>query len=416
MGAAAAPLALAGHMKYSELPPDQKQAIDRLQQAMMQHKRTVLQVSTMAPKLLDKNTQQADAAAGQDVRLGTTVRHLSMQVQQLQKMLESLREGTDYTKALYERSTTQAYMFARWPTEAVAKRRGANLTKPKAESADADMQAKLQALLDQEMVHVDRVERMPSPYLWQVLEEVEQRLVGLKQQMEYFKKALDQSKQIKTDDVNVIDIVKQHEMVIAKIANGIVIVHGRVDELRHAYDHYEKGTNVLKEADRREVERKRQLDDKLMMQMVKSLPAQRAPATSAQTSGGGLFATTPAPAPGGLFATTPAPSSGGLFGSSSPAPSLFGATPAPAFGSSTPAPSLFGATPAPAPAPAGGGFFGTPAPASAGGGLFGSTAPAPAPFGAPAPATGGGLFSNTATSSTASTPKSKNKSRSSRRR
>ncbi len=54
------------HMPYSAFPPDQKRAIEMLHQAMMQHKRTILQVSTMAPKLLEipsttTNQQQADA-------------------------------------------------------------------------------------------------------------------------------------------------------------------------------------------------------------------------------------------------------------------------------------------------------------------------------------------------------------------
>lgn len=101
--------------------------------------------------------------------------------------------------------------------------------------------------------------------------------------------------------------------------------------------------------------------------------------------------------------STPFGTSTGGFGQSNTAPAFGSPNPAP-FGSSTP--SAFGGFGAPAPAPSAFGGFGAPAPAPTGGfGGFGAPAPAPSafgssafgaaptssPFGAPAP-TGGGLF------------------------
>ena len=466
---------LAGHLPYSALPADQKMAIDRLYQSMMQHKRAVLQTSSMAPKMLSK-PQQADIAGGtQELPLESNVIKLTSQVEQLQDQINALRHGVEYTQTLYESSTSQAFMFAQWPTEAVAARRGVPLEKPR-NTMDKEMQIKLRQILDKEMAHVDRVERMPSPYLWQVLEQMEQRLFQFQGQMESLKQALQNSKKVNSEDVNLLNILRVQDRAIWQIATALANAHGHVDQLRANYRHYEKGTNVLDAADQEERQRQLYLDHKLSEQMVKSMPSASArpgapPAPSStlfgsgpapSTSGlfgapapsGGLFGApapsgglfgAPAPAPsGGLFgAPAPAPS-GGLFGAPAPAPTggLFG-TPAPSSGgfglgttpASAPSGGLFGSTPAPAPST---GLFGatTPSPAPVGGGLFGSTTQAPAPFGgaAPTPAGGGGFsfggasatapapafggFGSGASSqsSTTSTPKAKNKSRSTRRR
>eukprot|EP00934_Nitzschia_sp_Nitz4_P005465 Nitzschia sp. Nitz4//scaffold17_size182527//131485//133464//NITZ4_001872-RA/size182527-processed-gene-0.104-mRNA-1//1//CDS//3329539394//5455//frame0 len=399
------PPALAGHMPYANLPPEHKKAIDTLHQVMMQHKRTVLQVSTMAPKLLAKETQQADVAGGTpDLPLHPTVKNLAAQLHQLQQQLQVLRQNVTYTKDLYEKSTMQAFMYAQWPTEAVAMRRGVTLTTSK-QTMEKDVQARLQELLDREMAHVDRIERMPSPYLWQVLQEMEQRLNNLKQSLESLHATLQNTQQVSPESMNVLAIMKMHEHAIWTIASAMATVHAQVEQVRQEYRVTEKGTNVLDEADHTEKQRERALDFKMREQMVKSLPA---PKAGAPAPAGGMFGA-PAPAPTSSFGFgAPAPSSGGLFGSA-PAPggSLFGSTPAPAPGGSlfgsTPAPapggSLFGSTPAPAP---GGSLFGTPAPAPAGGSLFGASTPTPAPapsgglFGStPAPAPSGGAFGST---------------------
>jgi hypothetical protein len=297
---------------------------------------------------------------------------------------------------------------------------------------DKDTQIKLRQILDREMARVDRVERMPSPYLWQVLEEMEQRIESFKGQMESLNKALQNSKELYPENVNVVNILKIQDRAIWQIASALAKAHTQVDQLRADYRHHEKGTNVLDLADQEERYRQQQLDHKLSEQMVKSMPSQ-ASRPAAPAPGGSLFGS--APAPGSSLFGASAPSSGSFsFGiSPAPAPSsggLFGSTPAPA-----PSGGLFGST-HPAPAPSGG-LFGstTPAPPPSGG-LFGSTTLAPAPFGsaAPAPAAGDGFSFGGATtptaapafggfgnapampSSTTSTPKTKNKSRSTRRR
>ena len=91
-------------MSYSSLQSDQKNTIDTVHDAIMNHKRTVLAVSTMAPKLLDKKSQQADIAAGQQniVGLPVTLEGLTGKVLQLEQQLKSLRESVLTTRQNYE--------------------------------------------------------------------------------------------------------------------------------------------------------------------------------------------------------------------------------------------------------------------------------------------------------------------------
>ena len=394
--AAAAPTAnLAGYMPYSSLPQDQKNNLDTVYQVIMNHKRTILAVSTMAPKLLDTSTQQADmAGGGREVPLWVTVQRLNGQVQQLENQLKSLHDSMMHTKQMYETSTTQAIHYAKWPTEFVATRAGVTLTNnidsndQNAKTANAAQSSKenkkkteefnrrLKELLDREMTHADQIYRMPSPFLWQCAEEMEGRSRTLLGQLQSLKDTLDISNQVSTEEFDVMRILQLQEQTIWKVAADLTRVHARADELRQLYNLHEKGINVLEEARQREVQYRYQRDQQVRSLMVKTLPSTLPPSSGmAPAAGASLFGKSPAPAPGGS-----------LFGTPSKGTSLFGKSPAPAPGtslfSSAPAPGggLFGSTAAPAPS---GGLFGAaPAPA-AGGGLFGS---------APAPATGGGLF------------------------
>ena len=314
-------------------------------------------------------------------------------------------------------STTQAICNAKWPTEFVAQRvgitlsnnEGNNRTATTPSSKEKEFDRQLKALLDSEMIHTDQVSRMPSPYLWKTLEEMEERSRLLEGKLEHLKSCLEISKEVSTEEFDIVAVVRLQEQTIWKVAADLTNVHTKIDQLRQLYNIHERGTNVLEAARLEEVIHRQQLDQQLKSMMVKNLPATLPAAqggafsaAGAPATGGGLFgSTTPnmaAPATGGLFGKSPTPATG-LFGAA-PAPvggGLFGAAPAPPTAFGSPAPiaggGLFGAAPA-APAPTGGGLFGAAPAAPAGGGLFGSAPAAPATGGfgaAPAPV-GGGLF------------------------
>jgi Nucleoporin FG repeat region len=441
---AAAPAApqqptLAGWMHYAALPPEQAQNIDRLYNAIMQHKRSMFAVSSMAPRLLDhQRSQQADAAAGEGVPLNLAISKFDTDARQLHSKVTDLKERMTAVKDRHEKICLQSYEHALWPTELVATRLGVKLvTQPEPTSdeekrKEADFYLNLQRLLDKTLIQTDQVEKMPSPYLWDLLNEMESRAMALRGQLQNLKGTMEATKSVSRQDMNARAIVQIQDDRIWKLANDIVLLQNNIDQLRHLYNMSERGTNVLEEERQKELAYQRSVDQEINKMNIVHLK------TTASTPGpapGGLFgSSTPAPS-GGLFGSAPSTGSAFSFGtSSSPAPTvgLFGgSTTTPASGgnlfgtsTSTPAPG----TPAPSSnlfgTPSAGSLFGgsTPAPASGGFGAASST-PAPA-FGqtsAAAPAGGAPAFpsfggTTTATplysSSSSSTPKAKNKSRS----
>jgi len=154
-----------GNTPYSQLPDNAKRAIDQIYQLMMQHRRTLASVKTMAPSLLqsvnnenngNNNTQSnirnvstpgenlspADAAAGSPRRSTTnqiTVdpsseplpqQMVTLQTQ-IQTLLQSAETNLNEAKQLKERAgeaAVQAKMHGAWPIENVAARRGVALS------------------------------------------------------------------------------------------------------------------------------------------------------------------------------------------------------------------------------------------------------------------------------------------------
>jgi len=541
---------LSGNTPYAQLPDNAKRAIDGIYQLMMQHRRTLASVKTMAPALLnvdhdgvDNSTttttiggglSPADAAAGSprrpnnnnkdpsNIPLPQQMIALHSQIQTLLQFAESNLIGAQQLKVRAGEATVQAKMHGAWPIENVAARRGVALSTVRGilggGGTNANSQSgqslsssggntpttttttattgvsggtpasslnvsgmdnidaiALQHIMDIRAAHVDRIEAMPSPYMWDVLRNFEQRVASVQRDVDAVRDRLtiaEEAERVQSmggiggggggnetallltnaDNFNAMTSLMLYEgsegaqaplskrlATLARSQNDMFLhiaekaarAHERLDEVKSRYRRFCESTkggyydDPFIKADIEEVSREREMQQKIMEEQIATAPPppvaapQAAAAPAPFTS---LFGASPAPAPGGLFGA-PAPS-GGLFGAPAPAPGgLFGSTPAPApaggslFGAPAPAPSgggLFGSTPA----PAAGGLFGAPAaPAPAAGGLFGST-PAPAAgglFGAPAPAAGGLFSAVPTTPATTLAPKKKPGSRNRRR-
>lgn len=397
----------AGSTPYADLPPDYKKAIDGLVERMMQHKRSMNNVQSMAPKALLSASVAGNLDAQQGVQqqqpaqpplIKTQIAILDRTIVSLQQELQSLYGRANKEKTACETSTKQAIMYGKWPTEAVAVRRGVRLSDSSQhqqhsqggeEKKDPDTQTRVRELLDQQLAYVDRVERMPSPYLWEIMDDMKHRLSSFEQQAVMLGRQLDQSRAMEiTDAGDVVSIVETQHRAIWQVTQKITHVQREMEGLRYKYRMYEREENVLEKAQREESERQRRVDDQIQRMYVQA--SQQPSQQGQQPAGQPVTGQPAAPASGGLFGSTPAPASGGLFGSS----------PAPAAGG------LFGSSPAPA---AGGLFGSTPAAAPAAGGLFGSI---PAAAGAAAPAS---AFAFGGTSTFSATPKKKSGSRSSAR-
>jgi len=424
--------------------------VDDIYQAMMTHKRTMVNLKSMGPKLLVPSSGSningvaaAAAAAGApagnsdaDVPLAMQMKRLQQQLAALQAELEHTHEAATRHKEAAKEQTRQAYAYGKWPVEATAARRGVRLssTANSEEKKDAanpqqhEMQAELQQALDRQMAYVDRVEQMPSPYLWEVLrdatdraDELQERTAALqRQQLEQHQaRSLHPLQSGYNDDnyseegsstINVSATVEAQHQAVWNIANAFESLHGEMEKVRYRYRHYEKDVNVLDKADHEERERQHKLDEQVQVLFLNAANSAGTGTATAASISGSLGAPAPA-ATGGFGAAAapkfglgaaPAPSTGFSFGGAGTGATAAAPTTAttPAFGAPAPATATTSAFGAPAPA------FGAPAPA------FG--APAVGAFGAPAAApaaTGGfGGFSSS------STPRSKKGGRGSNRR
>lgn len=436
---------IAGSMQYATLAPEMKQAIDNIYQAMMQHKRTMLSLQSAGPTLLRKPSGAgpgaAAAAASDKTQLQENIQQLRSQLQRLEQDVQQLFESTNAQMKGTEKISVDTTMYALWPVQELAVRKNVRLTsvpssssssslssgrvgeEKKTEHDDVDRNAKFQLqireALQQGLATVDQITRIPSPYYWSKLHELELRTLQMKRQVEAMHQQLQRSRVMQQrlhqvgEDTNAADaiahVIETQHLALRQVEGRLrELSRIRMEQIRLRYNYHERGENVLEKAAVQKLERQARINEQVQMHYLKAAAA--------------AAAATPA-APGGYGAAVPAPT-GGLFASTAPAP--FTSTAA-GFGTGTtttpaPAPSggLFGTTPTPAPA---GGLFGTtPAPASTAF-SFGPTTAAPAGgstslFGtAPTPAAAApGLFSPAATatggfaSSTTTTPSSKKKS------
>jgi len=305
---------------------------------------------------------------------------------------------------------------------------------------------------------VDRVETIPSPYLWNAIQGVEARVKGLEQTvLSLHTQFKDFSSESSIDDNNddaddeplikVTTIIRALNTSFLQVASNLSQIHTEIDTLKHRIRRILQVTGQcqseeddpfqLADIQEREEEMKvmGQIRNAVAKAQVMNVPVPQAAPALGQPAPG-LFGNTSAPNPAfGFGATNPPAPTTGLFGSSTaptaPAPAFgFGASTAPApstglFGSSTapaaPATAFgFGASTAPAPA------FGAPSTSAPSTNLFGSTTTAAAPtppttnlFGSnPAPAPTAFNFQQPAPAPAfgSSTTKSKSKTRTGRSR
>ncbi len=478
---------------YKLLPPNVQKLIDDIFNMKHQHEQTMASISTMQPSLLQptsgtmvsiQNVDSADMAAGSTQIVPMTpsttsssllddkIKSIQKDLTQMKNELQSFQSQTNDIQTEIESTLEMIIKCGVYPLQSTIARRGggsgsstggndngsginkeqllkniSDLQKyitshsPSSSTTTTDMTQRLNNILLENSVSVDYIEGMPSVYLWNVIDELVDkmnrlygRLKRLSDKSQRGQDKLNQESQVvgmtsRSNGRHGEDIVEELNVAIqdqikelVRVSDYVARLKDQMEQLRRVYtenlvrDSFQKhkhgslgmrgyaniigvpgphitGNNVLDpfaEADQKEREYERRLEIEVHRKRIEAAPPSNAigqstanaPTTAAPSTG--LFgATTPAPAVGGgLFGSTNAPASGGLFGSTS-APAapggLFGSTPAPATGG------MFGSTPAPAPT---GGLFGsTPAPATTGGTLFGST-PAPAP---------GGLFGQAAT-------------------
>ena len=335
-GAGAPPLnGVTGKTPYSSLPPEYQKAIDAIHESMMNHKRSMIHVRAIGP--------QALILSNRNEALPSKLKKFQQSLNTLQQDVETLNAIAKNQRALDRRVLEQAYLYAKWPTEAMAARRGIRLsyTEEKKET-EPGIRTQLQDMLARQLPYVDRIERMPSPYLWQTLDEMLQRLKSLSEYVTTVCQQLERSKSLENSDIaNLVDVVDNQDQFIYDIRSRIHKIHRAMDKLRSTYNSFETGQNVLEKAQLEEWGQRRGIEEQIQMQLLRSTGSQPPSSTTTTTT---PSTNTPNPALNSTGTTTqPAAPT---FGS---APSTAPSTPAPAFSfHSGPAPAAptFGAGPA----------------------------------------------------------------------
>jgi hypothetical protein len=278
--------------------------------------------------------------------------------------MHTLHTSLQTLQSEVETLLVHATMYAKWPIEALSVRAGLATTEDASgEEKKADdqhhrqkLQEQLQVALDRQMVSVDRLDRMPSPFLVATIENLQQRLDTLSRQAHQLKQQQQQSSPLTSplssihstatsnQPLSITSVVQYQNSMLIRLGAMLQTIHQNMKELRLQYSLMEQGTNVLEQADIDEWKQQREREQEAQYRYLKALQESGGQAVSATTTAAA------APASGGLFgaSTAPVPAFGAAPATSGFSFASAGAAPAPsAFGAAAPAPSAFSYTATP---------------------------------------------------------------------
>ena len=227
---------------------------------------------------------------------------LPLRLQRLYASTDRLQQNLQATfrQALQQQSKAedlirQSYLSAKWPIEAVAARRGLRLTTTTttttatniAGDEEKDETQTAPPSLDEELrrIRVDRIERLPSPYLWQLLEDMEGRIARLHEDERHYPLMLQlllpaqqQSSPPTSNTIQTIffvaTAVQTQQQALWTAVQQAAARSARVDQVRRQYDNYSRRTrtrhhypysngNVLEAARRQEREHQQRIEDQI---------------------------------------------------------------------------------------------------------------------------------------------------------
>jgi hypothetical protein len=320
------PAAIAGKMTYSQLPDDMKKRIDQVHQNMMDHKRTMNMVATMAPHRL------------QNRELSNRVAEYQRDSTSIEQELHSLNGNLRALQADAEETLRQIVAHAMWPTEALVVRAGLRHSdeekKDDSQQQQQEFQRQVRAALDRQMISVDRIDRMPSPYLIATIQNQQARVEQLSLRAQQLQEQHEFLKQLVSGPENnqhftLASMAHHQNTVLFRVSQLIKQVHQEVGEVSRKYARVERGNNVLDQARAEDWHRQRLLEDEAQKQYLNAASADATPTTQGQANPFGGQAPAPSALGTNLFAGGQAPAPSGLFGAPSaaaPASSAFGFT------------------------------------------------------------------------------------------
>jgi len=335
---------LTGASQFSTLPPQAQSAVTQIYELVVKHRRTMASVTKMEPKVLsalwlenastghieeEKKTDGLLASAGEGLSSS-----LSLEDEYLPLQCEALRSDFQIISSKIERSVARARELrirskdnsdrgrteAAWPIEALAARRGVQLTylndKGEPLSEKEKLEKKYNELMDKEAALIDRKEVVPSNFMWKLLKTFEEQLRLTQKEVEVLRGQLDmfeasnadigrgyerQTARKATRD-EIASIYNSNQRAMIRIAGEVAFVTEQVGELRSRWRRYHgPNDDPFKNAETQVLIKQNEEDAKLRAIMLSSKANVAANSTGVST-GDGLFGNTTAPSQStGLF-------------------------------------------------------------------------------------------------------------------
>ena len=327
---------LTGASQFSTLPPQAQSAVTQIYELVAKHRRTMASVSKMEPKVLSAswlengNTDHIEEEKKTDGLLVSAGEGLSssssLEDEYLPLQCEALRSDFQIVSSKIERSVACAHELrirakensdhgrteAVWPIEALAARRGVQLTflndKGEPLSEKEKLEKKYNELMDKEASLIDRKEVVPSDFMWKLLKTFEEQLRLTQKEVEVLRGQLDmfeasnadigrgyerQTARNATRD-EIASIYNNNQRAMIRIAGEVAFVTEQLGELRSRWRRYHgPNDDPFKKAETQLLIKQNEEDAKLRAIMLSSKANVAANSTGVST-GGSLFGNTTA--------------------------------------------------------------------------------------------------------------------------
>ena len=193
----------------------------------------------------------------------------------------------------------------------------------------------LQQIMDVRATHVDRIEAMPSPYLWEVMRDFERRAEGVGGDVAAVRARLELAEEAERTQgaiygtknplpQRLAELASSQNDALLRIAARAATSHDALAGAKVRYEQFCRARargghfdDPFLRADAEEAGREREVQGRILEEQLAiaaaQTPATPAAGTAAPAAGGGLFGA-PAPAAAGLFGAPAPATGGGLFG------------------------------------------------------------------------------------------------------
>jgi len=221
-------------MRYTDLPPHHKKAIDEIYNQMMNHRKTILQVQSSGVHAKTEKTA-----------LPRKIQDGHKRLQKIEARMEESRMKVDELMETAREQSTDALAYGEWPAEALAQRHA--LKVPEEKKDQSDESALWNSTLNLAMINTDRIEAVPSPCFWKRIYNMEHYLVQIEAKIKAV--ASPSPGLVGPSCMSISTAVQEQHTAFRGMSEAIRLLQKEVKAMQSKYDAWElDGRNVLQEA------------------------------------------------------------------------------------------------------------------------------------------------------------------------